>query len=274
MTGKWFQNTIKTSSGIELFYTRIGSGEKPALLLAHGFSDQGTCWHQLARELESDYDIIMYDAYGHGKSSRVDPKQRFDLVEDMNGIILALGLDKPGIIGHSMGASTAAGFAARYPNMLSCLVLEDPPWSDVVLSEAENKAMMDNWKGYHLKTQTKSLPDLIAWQKKTSPNWEEAILPQWAEAKLAMDIALFDHFEAPAEKWREIAKAIQAPTLLVAGDNDKGAIVTPALGTEAIQLLAHGEFGHISNAGHCVRYEQFQAYLTMVTLFLKRNLKG
>ena len=62
--------------------------------------------------------------------------------------------------------------------------------------------------------------------------------------------------------------------LLIAGDNDKGAIVTPALGMEAIQLLAHGEFGHISNAGHCVRYEQFQAYLTMVKLFLKRNLKG
>ena len=274
MTDKWLQNTIKTPSGIELFYTRTGNGEKPALLLAHGFSDQGTCWHQLARELEADYDIIMYDAYGHGKSSRVDAKLRFDLVEDMHDLILALGLKKPGIIGHSMGAATAAGFAARYPDMLSCLALEDPPWSDVVMSEAENKAMMDNWKGYHLKTQTKSLPELIAWQKKTSPNWEEAILPQWAEAKLVMDIALFEHFEAPAENWREIAKAIQAPTLLIAGDQDKGAIVTPALGMEAIQLLAHGEFGHISNAGHCVRYEQFQAYLTMVKLFLKRILKG
>ena len=274
MMGEWSQNTVKLPSGIEQFYTRTGSGDKPTLLLAHGFSDQGTCWHQLAGELEADYDIIMYDAYGHGKSSRVDPNQRFDLVEDMHDLIVALALDRPGIIGHSMGAATAAVFASRYPDMLSCLVLEDPPWSDDVMSVEETKTMMENWKGYHLKTQTKSLPELIAWQKKTSPNWEEAILPQWAEGKLAMDITIFDHFKTPSEDWREVAQAIQVPTLIITGDNDRGAIVKPSLGVEAVELLPHGEFGHISHAGHCVRYEQFQAYLTMVKLFLKRNLKG
>ena len=274
MADEWAQNTVTLPSGIELFYTRTGEGKKPALLLAHGFSDQGTCWHQLARKLEVDYDIIMYDAYGHGKSSRIDPEISFDLVRDMHDFIVALKLDKPGIIGHSMGAATAAIFAARYPELLSCLVLEDPPWSDDVMTEEEAKEMMKNWKGYHVKTQTKTLPELIAWQKKTSPNWEEAILPQWAEGKLAMDISIFDHFETPSEDWREVARSIQVPTLIITGDNDRGAIVKPSLGTEAIELMAHGEFGHISNAGHCVRYEQFQPYLTMVRLFLKRNLKG
>jgi pimeloyl-ACP methyl ester carboxylesterase len=173
-----------------------------------------------------------------------------------------------------MGAATAAVFASRYPDLLSCLVLEDPPWSDDVMSVEETKTMMENWKGYHLKTQTKSLPELIAWQKKTSPNWEEEILPQWAEGKLAMDITIFDHFKTPSKDWREVAQAIQVPTLIITGDNDRGAIVKPSLGVEAVELLSHGEFGHISHAGHCVRYEQFQAYLTMVKLFLKRNLKG
>ena len=274
MDNNWSQNTTTISDGIELFFTRTGNGDKPALLMAHGFSDQGDCWHQLAGELESDYDIIMYDAYGHGKSSRIDPEKRLDMVEDMHEIILALELEKPGIIGHSMGAATAAGFAAKYPELLSCLVLEDPPWSDEVIPEAEQEKGMKDWKAYHLKTQEKSLSELIAWQKKTSPNWEEAIIPQWAEAKLAMDITIFDHFELPAENWREITQAIQVPTLIIAGDNDKGAIVTPALGIAAMEQLAHGEFGHISNAGHCVRYEQFQAYLTMVKLFLKQNLPG
>ena len=209
-----------------------------------------------------------------GNPPALTRKISFDLVRDMHDFIVALKLDKPGIIGHSMGAATAAIFAARYPELLSCLVLEDPPWSDDVMTEEENKEMMKNWKGYHVITQTKTLPELIAWQKKTSPNWEEAILPQWAEAKLAMDITIFDQFDVEPNDWRKVVKAIQVPTLLIAGDNNRGAIVTPALGMEAIQLLAHGEFGHISNAGHCVRYEQFQPYLTMVRLFLKRNLKG
>jgi len=45
----------------------------------------------------------MYDAYGHGKSSRVDSEKRFDLSEDLFDFIKALKLDKPSIIGHSMG---------------------------------------------------------------------------------------------------------------------------------------------------------------------------
>lgn len=272
MTENWSEDQITKADAIELFYTRTGNGEKPGLLLAHGFSDQGTCWHQLARELEGDYDIIMYDAYGHGKSSRIDPKKRFDLVEDMHDLILALNLDKPGIIGHSMGAATAAAFAAKYPGKLSCLVLEDPPWSDVVVTPSDKKKGMEDWKMYHLKTQEKSLPELIAWQKKTSPNWEEAILPQWAESKLALDINIFDNIKLPEEDWHEIARAIQVPTLLITGDNEHGALVTPGLGMEAIQSMVHGEFGHISGAGHCVRYEQFQPYMTMLKLFLKRNL--
>lgn len=274
MKDDWFQGAITTPAGIELFYTRTGKGDKPALLLAHGFTDQGSCWHQFARDIEADYDAIMYDAYGHGKSSRIDPKKRFDLVEDMHDFILALGLEKPGIIGHSMGAATAAAFAARYPDMLSCLVLEDPPWSDVVLSKEEKKKGMENWKSYHRKSQEKSSSELIAWQKKTSPNWEEAILPQWAEGKLAMDIAIFDNFILPGEDWHEVSRGIRAYTLIITGDNDLGAIVTPALGMEMIKIIPHCEFGHISNAGHCIRYEQYQPYLTMVKLFLKQHLKA
>jgi len=79
-------------------------------------------------------------------------------------------------------------------------------------------------------------------------------------------------FEAHRMILEDVAKSITIPTLIVTGDNDRGAIVTPALGIEAVQLLEKGEFGHISAAGHCVRYEQYQPYLKMVELFLKRSI--
>ncbi|MDY6867842.1 MAG: alpha/beta hydrolase [Chloroflexota bacterium] len=271
MNKDWKQDTVTVNDGIELFYTRTG-GDKPTLILAHGITDSGLCWHQLASDLEEDYDLIMYDAYGHGKSSRIDPDKPLDLSENLHDLIKALKLDKPGVIGHSMGAATAASFAAAYPDMLSLLVLEDPPWSDAEMDPKEGKKMLQDWKKNNLSAKEKTVKDLIKLKRKESPNWEEAILKEWAQSKLDVDPAFFDRDPIKREEWRALAKAITVPTLIVTGDNNLGAIVTPELGVEAVQILEKGEFGHISAAGHCVRYEQYQPYLTMVKLFLQRNM--
>ena len=272
MLQDWTQGTVSVDDGIELFYTRTGDGKNPALVLAHGLTDNGLCWHQFAADLGADYDIIMFDAYGHGKSSRVDPNQRFDLVEDLHHLIDALKLEKPGVIGHSMGATTAAKFATRYPDTLTALVLEDPPWIDMQFEQQGARKGMQDWKKQNLAAKKKAIKELVKLKKKEAPNWEETILPQWAQSKHEMDPAFFDLFSINHTDWQDLAKAITIPTLIVTGDNELGAIVTPKLGVEAVQLLEKGEFGHISGAGHCVRYEQYQPYLTMVRLFLKRNM--
>lgn len=272
MQSDWLQNTVIVDDGIELSYYRTGEGDKPTILLAHGLTDSGLCWHQLASDLEDKYDLIMYDAYGHGKSARVDPDKRFNLVEDMHDLIKTLQLEKPAIIGHSMGAATAAGFAAKYPELVSAIVLEDPPWSDIKPNQKQFIATMKEWKDKNLSAKEKTIKKLIMLQKKEAPNWEEAILKEWAQSKHDMDPNFFDHYPLQSKDWQQIAKKITVPTLIVTGDKERGAIVTPSLGMEAVQILEKGEFGHISAAGHCVRYEQYQPYLIMVSLFLKRNV--
>ena len=271
MPHDWTQGTVKVDDGIELFYTRTGTGEKPAIVLAHGLSDNGLCWAQLAGDLP-DYDVIMYDAYGHGKSSRINPEKRFDMAEDLHDLIKGLKLDTPCIFGHSMGAAAAAAFAGRYPDQLACLVLEDPPWSNTQFTEAQVKAGLKDWKQKNLAAKEMTAKDLVKGKRKKNPNWQETVFEPWAESKLQLDPSIFDHYPNENPNWREIAKAIQAPTLLITGDNALGAIVTPDLGVEAIEMMESCEFGHISGAGHCVRYEEYAPYLTIVKLFLKRNL--
>lgn len=271
MQEHWKQSTVRVNGGIVINVTRTQTVGKPALLLAHGITDSGLCWHQLAHDLESDYDLVMFDAYGHGQSSRIDPAFRFDMVEDMRELIQALGLEKPGLIGHSMGAANAAALAARYPDLLACLILEDPPWSDGQ-SAALSAPDLAERKKTTVARQQKTLKQLEEEKKREAPNWEEAILKSWAQAKLDVDPAFFDVYPTERPDWRELAEAITIPTLIIAGDQELGAIVTPDVGVEAIQLLKKGEFGHISSAGHCVRYEQYKPYLNMVKLFLKRNL--
>lgn len=273
MQNDWTQGIQSIGDGIDLFYTRTGNGDQPALVLAHGLTDSGLCWHQLASDLETDYDIIMYDAYGHGKSSRVNPKIPIDLASDLNKLIKALHLEKPTAIGHSMGAATAAEFAARYPGKLTALLLEDPPWTDPQSEASGKKRTLPDWKKENLAAKKKTVKDLQKLKQKQAPNWQETILPEWAQAKLDIDPTFFDHYSPKFEDWQGWAKAITVPTLIITGDVELGAIVTPKLGVEAVQILDKGEFGHISGAGHCVRYEQYQPYLTMVRLFLKRNIK-
>src|ERR671914_455416 len=51
------------ANGIRIHYWRTG-GNKPPLVLAHGSSDDGLCWTNLAKEFQNDFDIIMFDARG------------------------------------------------------------------------------------------------------------------------------------------------------------------------------------------------------------------
>ena len=69
------------ANGIRIHYWRTG-GDKPVLLVAHGSSDDGLCWTNLAKELEADYDIIMPDARGHGLS---DPPSKTDSADAQAG---------------------------------------------------------------------------------------------------------------------------------------------------------------------------------------------
>ena len=114
------------ANGIRIHYWRTG-GDKPVIIMAHGSSDNGLCWTNLAKELTNEYDIILPDARGHGLS---DPPAKSDpadaQAEDLAGLIRKLKLEKPIVMGHSMGSSSVAWFAAKYPNIPRVVILEDP----------------------------------------------------------------------------------------------------------------------------------------------------
>src|SRR5689334_19684714 len=121
------------ANGIRLHYTRTG-GDKPPLVLAHGVTDNGLCWTPVAEALASAYDVIMVDARGHGRSDA--PEHDYDpatQAADLAGVITALNLQKPAVLGHSMGAATTLVLAGTYPDVPGAIVLEDPPgWWSVV----------------------------------------------------------------------------------------------------------------------------------------------
>ncbi len=91
---RWSDGYVN-ANGIRVHYYRTG-GNKPQVVLNHGAMDDGLCWTRVAKELEQDYDVIMFDARGHGLS---DSGQGDYLSEtrakDLAEAIQILGLDKP-----------------------------------------------------------------------------------------------------------------------------------------------------------------------------------
>lgn len=115
------------SDGLEIHHYRTG-GDKPKVILNQGAGDDSLCWTHVVKEREDDYDVIMLDARGHGKTD--GGKGDYSTpqgVADLAGVIEALELDRPVIGGHSLGAETAMNFAAVHPEMTRGIFLEDPP---------------------------------------------------------------------------------------------------------------------------------------------------
>src|SRR4051794_25541382 len=115
-TSDW-QHADLMVDGLNIHYARTGTAGKPAVVLLHGFTDSGAVWAPLARDLGGDYDLVAIDAVGHGRSGAPDVGfNRARNVTDAIAVIDALGLERPALLGHSMGGSTAAGVAAQAPD--------------------------------------------------------------------------------------------------------------------------------------------------------------
>src|SRR5262245_52537450 len=111
----WQTGAIETKDGASIHYTRTG-GAKQAVLLLHGVQATGLTWLRTAQALGSTYDMVMPDFRGHGQSSRITAGLSTDmLADDMTALLRALNLERPFVVGHSMGAEIAGRLAAVHP---------------------------------------------------------------------------------------------------------------------------------------------------------------
>jgi N-formylmaleamate deformylase len=260
----WTESYV-TVGDLKFHYCRTGHGERPHLVLLHGFSDNGLCWTPIARVLEEEYDVIMPDARGHGLSARVQTGEQIDGAADAAGLIEALGLDKPVVGGHSMGGNTATELGARYPDLLGGLVFEDPAWIDPTPDHIPlRKNPFFEWL---LHMEGVSLEDIIEKGKADNPTWPEIEFPAWAESKRQLDKNVFNSINV-RKPWRDFVSAFKVPALLITADVGMGAIVSPEIAAEASSLSPFLQVASIPHAGHNIRRENYPAYIEALKNFL------
>lgn len=254
------------ANGIKIHYHRTG-GAKPTVVLLHGITDNGLCWTRIARALEADYDLIMVDARGHGQSDAPESGYTADHhAADVAGLIQGLGLDRPVVMGHSMGGSTAAAVAANYPQLVRGAVLEDPPWRNEIPTLDPHGA--EKWRAGILANREKTIEELIEWCRINCPKWDEAERQPWAESKRQVSLHVAGFAHGLRTPWQDVVRRIVCPTLLVTADPEAGSIVTPEVAEEAKGLCDGLRVIRLRGAGHNIRREQFEGFLAAVSAFL------
>jgi N-formylmaleamate deformylase len=235
--------------------------------------------------------VIMVDARGHGRSDA--PEQGYGPIEhaaDLHGVITGLGLQRPAVLGHSMGGATTLVLAGAYPEVPGAILVEDagafgmrapapaqsnPAQSntagDSAPTEEDRKAQEQRRVGMgawisELKGKTRE--ELITGQRTQTPHWSEAELGLWADSKLRLSPNVLNRGDAAAVDWPTILRRITCPALLITADPARGAMITEESARNLQGMVPQLRIAHVPEAGHSIHRDQFDRYMEVVRTFL------
>lgn len=284
----------------------------PQLVLLHGITSSAAAnWPSIAHWSQRGWRVIALDARGHGLSPRWQPQQLLragqQLVDDVVDVLEYLptpapaqnaapaarpsapndqsGLGtaseptptaglKPILIGHSMGAATAAVVAAQRPDLVSALVLEDPArYGTRSPSELLRRGQA---RANHVNRTLADLPaSLVALLENAGtpgqPSAQEALPSLWASQQLDQSL-LGTGVVAPEVEFTQLMESISLPALLLTGDRRGEARVGAQLLAQLMEQNPNICGQVMPGAGHQVRRANPQAYYDVVDAFLQAQV--
>jgi pimeloyl-ACP methyl ester carboxylesterase len=109
-------------NGINLYYETHGTGRP--LVLLHGGLGSGEMFGPVLPALAERHQVIVPDLQGHGRTADIDrPLDVRLMADDIAALIGHLKLDKPDVVGYSLGGGVALQTAAKYPALVGRLVV-------------------------------------------------------------------------------------------------------------------------------------------------------
>lgn len=258
---QWYEG-YADANGLRIHYWRTGTPALPALVLQHGFNSNGLCWRRVARALEGEWDVIMPDARGHGLTAApLDGYSAADMAGDLAAFCAALGLQRPVLLGHSMGGRMVGALAAQYPDLPRAVILVDPSWMD----GPRNTSRSQDARRY------RQMPrdQLSAVADEIHADWDREDREAWVDSRLQMSEEAATKVQASAQRdWRADARGIRCPALLMTAEVVRGAIVTPQIAAEVQQLNPLIRVAQVADSGHDIYRDNLDGFLAVVKDFL------
>jgi proline-specific peptidase len=272
-----------TPEGLTLSYQRRGSG--PLLVCHPGGPGGSAAEFRDFAGLDDTFELLLFSPRGaHGS----DPANDYSLqsyVADLEALRAHLGVEQLDLLGFSHGGIVAIAYAAAHGSRIRRLVLADTlaVWgeeAEAAMQEAIDKRRGEPWFADAAKAieeeqagEFSSVDELIANGVQQAPlyfhRWEgneQAGRELFSDFAHSEPLHHFNTVEFPTFDLRAELRTIEAPTLVVVGDDDM--IAGPVCANAMVRELPDARLVTIADSGHFPYIEQPAAFRAALTDFL------
>lgn len=267
----------KLRDGAKLFFETRGEG--PPLAMIEGWGYSRWMWFKQINTFSKKYTCIVFDNRGVGLSDKPDEPYSIEMfADDLRELLDHIGVRRAHILGISMGGFIAQEFALKYPDRVLSLVLVSTHFGgekarqtpketmDAILSireeelgarEALRRKMAFAFNSKYFEENPEEIDQIISWRI------EEA-QPRYAWLRQAGAVQGFNLGNK--------ASKIKAPTLIVAGTNDR---VVPYQNAELLlETIPNSELVLFEGGSHLIFIENADSFNKVVMDFLSEVDEG
>lgn len=284
-------------NGAKLWTVSFGEGE-PLFFIAGG---PGGTHYSLRRfdSLSTTNTLVYYDAFGRGKSDTAKSVTEYTIerdIEDLEGLRKAMGFEKISILGHSYGGVVAQGYAIKYPENVSHLIVANSFHSYLMWQENcdnSNHEIKTNypevWEDLmKVREQGAVSSDKVHYEiygrvpygflyaynpEKFKPSGRKRTYPYFSNRKLYYQMVGRDgDFELTSDigkfDYRNDLKDLDLPILIYGGRYDRVAV--PRMMVEYKMYCPQAEFVMFEESGHNPQVEEPSKLFALIREFLKK----
>jgi pimeloyl-ACP methyl ester carboxylesterase len=264
-----------TASGVRLRVVERGSG--PKLLLLHSMFMDHSTWSAVAAALCDEFCVITPDLPGYGESEKPAPNRfAYDIdafASAVADLYAALSLGSAAVVGHGLGGSIALTLAARYPELVSKLVVVD------ALSESAEPWLYG--KLAHLPVLGSLVFKQLLGRSLFGAYFRELFVADGGAVTNERLDTYYESFNAPAARGSVLAtlratvdtrsvaaqtSRIQKPSLVLWGRHDR--LLSPSVGQRLAREIRGARF-ELLDAGHAPQEERPRELAEAVRRFLR-----
>ncbi|VEP18039.1 putative hydrolase or acyltransferase of alpha/beta superfamily [Hyella patelloides LEGE 07179] len=274
--------------GVNHYYEWIRSSadnqQKPVMVFVHGWGGSARYWHSTAIALSEEYDCLLYDLRGFGRSSLPTEKTNlsYDLEEYAEDLIILLNtleIDRVYLHAHSMGSSIATLFINRYSDRVHQAVLA---CNGIFEYDKRAFAAFHKFGSYVVKFRYNWFLQVPFADRMFMARFLSRPIQKSDRFAFLEDFLLANYEAALGTIYTSVSKQavdimpkefaqIKIHTLMVSGEKDQ--IIPAKMGKQASQLNPQLEYQEILNTGHFPMLEAEETYLEIVKSFLAEPSK-
>ena len=239
------------------------AGPGPQMLLIPGITSPAITWGFVAERLAARFDVHVLDVRGRGLSQAGDLDYGLDaLADDAAALVEACGLERPVLLGHSMGARIGVRAERRSPGRFGGLILVDPP-----VSGPGRRPYPSAWPWYG--------DSIRLAQRGCSAREMRAFCPTWTDDQVALRAEWLHtcHFGAIKTAYdgfhtddvHQDMPHLDLPVRLVVAGG--APVIQPEDLAEIQSLIPHLQTRIVAGAGHMIPWDDLPGFLDAVMDF-------